>query len=160
MSTTTSSPGRMRFFEGGNTATVISVPCVFLGALIFYPKVVTWVRPLDIQAADVYSYVFNLFAIEFGALIGLFALFTCKPTAFLERIKNTQTFASIVANTRITMTVATIAIFATFILGILRINPEQQLTIHSVVFVAWIALSVAATLVYVRTIRLILTALV
>lgn len=159
MTMVTTSPAKTRFFEGGNTATLIVVPIALGAALIFYPKIVTWIAPLQIQSADVYSYVFNLFAIEFGALVGLFALFACKPTPFLERIKNTQTFASIVANTRITMFIATVAIAATFVLGILRIEPEQQLTLHSIIFALWCALSVAVTLVYARTIRLILTAL-
>ena len=70
MTMATSSPGKTRFFEGGNNATLVAAPIALGVALIFYHKLVVWVAPLQIQTADVYSYVFNLFAIEFGALVG------------------------------------------------------------------------------------------
>src|SRR5260221_14736565 len=92
-----------RFFEGGNGIAAIGVPVLVVLSLVFYSRVSGYVANLGIKVEDVYAYVFNLFAIEFGALVGLFGLFACKPTPFLERIKNTHAFASIMLTTKITM---------------------------------------------------------
>jgi hypothetical protein len=148
-----------RFFEGGNGLAAIGVPVLALLALIFYNKVSGYVGDLGIKIEDVYAYVFNLFAVEFGALVGLFGLLACKPTPFLERIKNTHAFASIMMTTKITMGIATFAIAATFVLGLLRIEPEHTLTLHSVIFLLWVAVAVATTCFYARTVRLIFSAL-
>ena len=150
---------RTRFMEGGNVATAIFGPLMFALSLYFYSGLVTKIAPLGIKIEDVYGYTFNLFAIELGALLALFALFACKPTPFLERIKNTSTFASIVANTNITLVAACVALIATFILGLLRLEPNSTITSHTVIFVGWCWLALSTTLVYVRTVRLILTAL-
>lgn len=148
-----------RFFEGGNGLAMVGVPVLAVLSLVFYHRVSGYVAGLGIKIEDVYSYVFNLFAIEFGTLVGLFALLACKPTPFLERIKNTQTFASIMITTKITMGIATFAIAATFILGLLRLEPETALTAPSIVFLLWVAVATATTCFYARTVRLIFAAL-
>jgi hypothetical protein len=96
---------------------------------------------LQIRIEDVYTYIFNLFAIEIGALLALFALFACRPTKFLERIKNTATFASIVANTNITMMLTVVALIVTLTLGLVRLEPDEHVTIRSAVFVGWCLVS-------------------
>jgi hypothetical protein len=150
---------KTRFFEGGNVATVILLPVLFILSLVFYPSLEHTIQPLQIKVEDLYTYIFNLFAIELGALLALFALFACKPTPFLERIKNTATFASIVANTKITMLLVVIALVVTLALGLVRFEPDEQITIHSLVFLGWCWLVMATTAIYVRTVRLIFTAL-
>ena len=150
---------KIRFMEGGNVATVAFGPVMFALTLYFYASLVRVVAPLGIKIEDAYGYTFNLFAIELGALLALFALFACKPTPFLERIKNTAVFSAIVANTNITLVAACVALVATFILGLLRFEPETTITTHTVIFVGWCWLAISTTLIYVRTIRLILTAL-
>jgi hypothetical protein len=156
---TTDSKAHSRFLEDGNGFAAIGVPVLAALSLVFYSKVSGYVANLGIKIEDVYAYVFNLFAIEFGALVGLFGLLACKPTPFLERIKNTQTFASIMMTTKITMGIATFAIASTFVLGLLRIEPEHTLTLHSVIFLLWVAVAAAATCFYARTVRLIFSAL-
>jgi hypothetical protein len=156
---TTETKASSRFFEGGNGLAAIGVPVLVVLSLVFYSRVSGYVANLGIKVEDVYAYVFNLFAIEFGALVGLFGLFACKPTPFLERIKNTHAFASIMLTTKITMGIATFAIASTFVLGLLRIEPEHTLTLPSVVFLLWVAVAVAATCFYARTVRLIFSAL-
>jgi hypothetical protein len=148
-----------RFMEGGNVVTAIFGPVMFALSLYFYSDLVRKIAPLEIKIEDVYGYTFNLFAIELGALLALFALFACKPTPFLERIKNTATFAAIVSNTNITLVAACVTLFATFILGLLRFEPNSIITSHTVIFVGWCWLALSTTLIYVRTVRLILTAL-
>jgi hypothetical protein len=148
-----------RFFEGGNGLAMIGVPVFVVLSLVFYHRVSVHVAGLGIKIEDVYSYVFNLFAIEFGTVVGLFALLACKPTPFLERIKNTQTFASIMMTTKITMGIATLAIAATFVLGLLRLEPQDTLTAPSIIFLLWVAIAAAATCFYARTVRLIFSAL-
>jgi hypothetical protein len=150
---------RARFLEGGNVATIVAAPIMFAGTLYFYKSLAEVIAPLQINMEDVYTYAFNLYAIEIGALLALFALFACKPTAFLERIKNTATFAAITANTNITLVMAILALVATLLLGLVRFAPDKTITLHSVVFVAWFWLIMTTTSVYVRTIRLVLTAL-
>jgi hypothetical protein len=157
--TTNETKATSRFFEGGSGLAAIGVPVLGLLSLVFYGKVSGYVASLGIKIEDVYSYVFNLFAIEFGALVGLFGLFACKPTPFLERIKNTHAFASIMMTTKITMGIATFAIAATFVLGLLRIEPEHTLTLSSIVFLIWVAVATAATCFYARTVGLIFSAL-
>jgi hypothetical protein len=159
MSDVTETKPTSRFFEGGNGVAAVGVPVLMVLALVFYGKVSAYVGGLGIKIEDVYSYVFNLFAIEFGALVGLFGLFACKPTPFLERIKNTHAFASIMMTTKITMGIATFAIAATFVLGLLRIEPEHALTLPSIVFLIWVGIAAAATCFYARTVGLIFSAL-
>jgi hypothetical protein len=150
---------KSRFLEGGNGIAVIAIPVLFILCVVFYRKVGAFFSDFNIKIEDVYLYVFSIFAIEYGALLALFALFTCRPTPFLERIKNTQTFASILMTTKITMAVATVVIAVTFIFGIIRLEPERALTLHSILFLAWVALAAATTCFYARTIRLIFAAL-
>jgi hypothetical protein len=150
---------RVRFFEGGNVATMIAAPILFVATLYFYKKLVSVITPLDVKMEDVYTYAFNLFAIEIGALLALFALFACRPTPFLERIKNTTTFSAIVSNTNITLVMAIVALIATLLLGLVRFEPEKTITLHSVIFVGWFWLIMSTSSIYVRTIRLIMTAL-
>jgi hypothetical protein len=157
--TTEATKANSRFFEGGNAVATFVAPILFVLSLVFYHRVSGYVAALGIKIEDVYTYVFNLFAIEFGALVGLFGLLACKPTPFLERIKNTQTFASIMMTTKITMGVATFAIAVTLVLGLLRLEPEHSLTLPSIVFLLWVAVAVTATCFYARTVRLIFSAL-
>jgi hypothetical protein len=150
---------RLRFLEGGTVATIVAAPIMFAGTLYFYRSIAGVIAPLEIKMEDVYTYAFNLYAIEIGALLALFALFACKPTAFLERIKNTATFAAITTNTNITLVMAIVALLATLLLGLVRFEPDNTITLHSVVFVAWFWLIMTTTSVYVRTVRLVMTAL-
>lgn len=150
---------RATFFEGGNVAAIIVAPIMFAATLYFYNAVASSIAPLQIKMEDVYTYAFNLYAIEIGALLALFALFACKPTQFLERIKNTATFAAITSNTNITLVMAICTLIATLLLGLVRFEPDKTVTLHSVVFVGWFWLIMATSSMYVRTIRLILTAL-
>lgn len=150
---------KVRFFEGSNTVTAVAAPIFFALSLVFYRKIASYVSPLGIRIEDVYEYIFNLFAVELGALLALFALFACKPTPFLERIKNTVTFSAIVANTNIALVVAIIALLFTFALGLLRLEPSVELTRNSYVFLIWFWIVIATTAVYIRTVRLMLTAL-
>ena len=150
---------KSHFFEGGNGIALAVGPVAAVLCAIFYKVVSAKVAPLGIKIEDVYSYVFNLFAIEFGGLLALFALFVCRPTPFLERMKTTNTFAAIIANTKITMTVVTIAIAATFILGILRLAPETVMTLRSALFLVWAAFAFITTVFYGRTVRLIFLSL-
>lgn len=159
MSDVTTEKARSRFFEGGSGVAVVVVPVAGILCAIFYKTVAAKVAPLEIKIEDVYTYVFNLFAIEFGALLALFALFVCRPTPFLERIKSTNAFASIVASTKITMIVVTAAIAITFVFGILRLEPEKTLTLHSVLFLIWATFATITTAFYARTVRLIFLAL-
>lgn len=149
---------KTRFFEGGNVVAVIVIPACVLLCVLFYSKVGAFIASFQIKIEDVYLYVFSLFAVEFGALLALFALFVCKPTAFLERIKGTHVFMSIVATTKITMSVVTVAIVVTFLFGIIRLEPEHSLTLHSWLFLAWATLAAAATAFYARTVGLIFAA--
>lgn len=150
---------KIRFWEGGNVAAAVLTPVAFAVCIYFYKSLVRLVGPLGIRIEDVYGYTFNLFAVELGALLALFALFACKPTPFLERMKNTAAFAAIVSNTNITLVLTCITIAATFVLGLLRLEPDANLTSHSVVFLIWLWWAVSAISVYARTIRLILIAL-
>jgi len=159
MSDITTEKARARFFEGGSGIAVVAVPLVAILCAIFYKTIATKVAPLEIKIEDVYVYVFNLFAIEFAALLALFALFVCRPTPFLERIKSTNAFASILSSTRITMGVVTAAIAITFVFGILRLEPEKTLTLHSALFLIWAAFATITTAFYARTVRLIFLAL-
>jgi len=136
------------------------VPLGTIATLIFYGRIAAVVSTWHVELVDVYAYTFNLFAIEFGALVGLFALFICRPTPFLERIRSTVVFTAILANVQITMVIATVAIIATFIFGLLRVEPGVVLTVKSAAFVIWCAIAILATCVYARTIKLIMTALV
>jgi len=154
-----STAARTRFFEGGNVATVIAVPFLLVGSMYFYAHIADSVRPLEIKIEDAYTYIFNLFAIELGAILALFALFACRPTPFLERIKNTGTFAAIVANTNITLVVAVVTLLFTLALGLVRFEPDAILTVKSFVFLCWFWLVIGTSAIYVRTIRLILLAL-
>jgi hypothetical protein len=155
----TATKAKSRFFEGGNSIAVIAIPILFILCVAFYRRIGAFFSDFNIRIEDVYLYVFSIFAIEYGALLALFALFACKPTPFLERIKNTQTFASIMTTTKITMAVATAVIAVTFVFGIIRLEPERALTLHSILFLAWAALAAVATCFYARTVRLIFTAL-
>jgi hypothetical protein len=150
---------KSKFFEGGNVAAVIVAPLMFVGALYFYDRLVQAINPLGILIEDVYTYTFNLYAIELGALLALFALFACRPTPFLERMKTTATFAAIVANTNITLVLGVTTLLATFVLGLLRFPPHDIVDMHTVVFIGWCSLVIGTTSVYVRTVRLMLTAL-
>jgi hypothetical protein len=156
---TTDSKASSRFFEGSNGVALIGALILAVLSLVFYHRVSAYVAPLGIKVEDVYSYVFNLFAIEFGALVGLFGLLVCKPTPFLERMKNTLTFAALLKMTKTTMVITTFTIAATFVLGLLRIEPEHTLTISSIVFLLWVAVATTATCFYARTVALIFTAL-
>jgi hypothetical protein len=155
----TTAARRTKFFEGSNLGTVFFVPVMLALSMYFYAKIVAHVQPLGIKIEDVYSYIFNLFAIELGAMLALFALFACRPTPFLERIKNTTIFSSIVANTNIALLVAAAALVFTLVLGMLRLEPDPTLTRNSVVFLCWFWIVVATTLIYVRTVRLMMIAL-
>jgi hypothetical protein len=150
---------RTRFFEGSNFGTVLFVPILLALSMYFYAKIVALVQPLGIKIEDVYTYMFNLFAIELGAMLALFALFACRPTPFLERIKNTTIFSSIVSNTNIALLVAVAALVFTLILGLLRLEPDPTLTRNSIVFLCWFWAVVATTTIYVRTVRLMMMAL-
>ena len=150
---------KSRFLEGGNVATVLGAPLMFALTIYLYEPLVRVLEPFHIRIEDVYAYTFNLFAIELGALLALFALFACKPTPFLERIKNTSTFAAIVHNTNVTLVAACLVLGLTFVLGVLRVEPDALVTARTLLFVGWCWLALATTLIYVRTIRLILFAL-
>lgn len=150
---------RTKFFEGGNLGTIFFVPVLLAGSMYFYAKISAHVQPLGIKIEDVYSYIFNLFAIELGALLTLFALFACRPTPFLERIKNTTIFSSILANTNIALLAALVALIFTLMLGLLHVEPDPTLTKNSVVFLCWFWIVVATTLIYVRAVRLMMIAL-
>jgi hypothetical protein len=150
---------KSKFFEGSNLGTVLFVPILLALSMYFYGKVAAAVEPLGIKIEDVYTYIFNLFAIELGALLALFALFACRPTPFLERIKNTTTFAAIVSNTNIALLVAVVSLVFTLVLGLLRLEPDPTLTRNSVVFLCWFWAVVATTTIYVRTVRLMMMAL-
>jgi hypothetical protein len=151
--------GRTRFFEGGNLGTVLLVPILLVLSMYFYARIVAVVRPLDIRIEDVYGYVFNLFAVELAAMLALFALFACRPTPFLERMKNTATFSSILSNTKIALLVAVGALVFTLFLGLLRLEPAITLTRSSIIFLCWFWFITATTTIYVRTIRLMMMAL-
>jgi hypothetical protein len=155
MSDVAESKAKYRFIEGGNVAALVAIIIALGLCLLFYNKVGGYVSGWDIKIEDVYSYVFNLFAIEFGSLLALFALFVCRPTAFLERMKSTHAFSAIMSATKITMIVMAIVIGATFAFGLIRLQPNATLTLHSGMFLAWAAVSVAATCFYGRTVRLI-----
>lgn len=150
---------RSRFVEGSNVVTLTAVPLLLLASMYFYADIVAYVRPLEIKIEDVYTYIFNLFAIELGALLALFALFACRPTPFLERMKNTATFSAIVANTNITLAVAVGTLIFTLFLGLVRFEPDVDLTRRSVLFLVWFWTVLSTTSVYVRTVRLIMMAL-
>lgn len=156
---TTAARFRTRFFEGSNVATTVLVPVLFGLSVWYYPKIVEYVVPLKIQIEDVYTYTFNLFAVELGALLALFALFACRPTPFLERMKNTTVFSAIVANTNIALVLAVVALIFTCALGLVRFTPDLTLTGKSYVFLLWFWIVAATMTVYIRTVRLILTAL-
>jgi hypothetical protein len=155
----TSNREKSRFLEGGNGLALITIPAGVIICAIFYSKIGPIIANFNIKIEDVYSYVFNLFAIEFAALLALFSLLACKPTPFLERIKNTHAFASILHTTRITMYVATFALAVTFVFGIIRLEPEGALTWPSILFLGWAGVAAATTAFFVRTVRLIFTAL-
>lgn len=150
---------KVRFFEGSNLGIAFGTPVLFAASLWFYDKIVAFVRPMGIKIEDVYTYIFNLFAIEIGAMLAMFALFVCRPTPFLERIKNTNTFAAITSNTNISLVLTAIALGATLILGLLRVEPDQHITRNTVVFLIWFWGICLVTVVYVRTIRLTLMSL-
>jgi hypothetical protein len=150
---------RTRFFEGSNLGTVLLVPILLVLSMYFYGRIVAHVQPLGIKIEDVYTYIFNLFAIELGAMLALFALFACRPTPFLERMKNTTVFSSIVSNTNIALIVAITALVFTLILGLLRLEPDPTLTRNSVIFLCWFWVVMATTTIYVRTVRLMMIAL-
>ncbi len=146
---------RYRFVEGGNTVALIVITVALILCVIFYSKVSGRLSGLGIKVEDVYSYVFNLFAIEFGALLALFSLFACRPTPFLERMKSTHAFTAVMVATKITMAVVTLSIAITFIFGMIRLQPDTTFTWPSVLFMAWAAVSAAATCFFARTVRLI-----
>jgi hypothetical protein len=157
MSNVTNTNGRVRyrFVEGGNTIALAAITIALILCVLFYGTVSGRVSALGIKIEDVYSYVFNLFAIGFGSLLALFALFACRPTSFLERMKSTYAFAAIMSATKITMAVIAFSIAVTFVLGVLRLNPDTTLTWRSVLFLVWAAVSAAATCFFARTVRLI-----
>lgn len=159
MTDVTTERAKSHFLEGGNGIALATGPLAAILCAVFYNSVSVKIAPLGIKVEDIYSYVFNLFAIEFAALLALFALFVCRPTPFLERMKTTNTFAAIIANTKITMAVVTVAIAATFILGILRLDPDTSMSIKSALFLAWAAFAFIATAFYARTVRLIFLSL-
>lgn len=159
MSDATTHNPKSHFLEGGNGLALAVGPLAAILCAIFYKTVAAEVATFGIKIEDVYSYVFNLFAIEFGALLSLFALFVCRPTPFLERMRSTNTFAAIIANTKITMTVVTFAIAATFIFGIFRLQPDTVLSLHSALFLVWAAFAFITTVFYGRTVRLIFLSL-
>jgi hypothetical protein len=155
MSDVTNGKIRYRFVEGGNTIALAAITIALILCVLFYSKVSGQLSALGIKIEDVYSYVFNLFAIGFGALLALFALFACRPTPFLERMKSTHAFIAIMSATKITMAVISLSIVVTFIFGIVRLEPDATLTWHSGLFLGWSAVSAAATCFFVRTVRLI-----
>jgi hypothetical protein len=150
---------KSHFFEGGNLVTVIGVPILVGCTLYFYQKIGCYIRPYEISVPDVYSYIFNLFAIELGALLTLFALFACKPTPFLERMKNTASFRAIIANVNVTLAISIFALAMTFVFGLLKIQPDVKLTPNSYLYLSWCAVVVTTCCIYARTVRLILTTL-
>lgn len=156
---TIAAKAKTRFFEGGNVTAFLVIPALFVGTVCFYGWVVAAVKPLQIDVADVYSYVFNLYAIELGSVLAIFALFACRPTPFLERIKSTATFSAIVANTNITLVLIVITLMATFALGVVKMWPHDTLDLNSIVFLGWCGLTIMTSAVCVRTVRLMLTAL-
>ncbi len=151
--------GKSHFVEGGNVIVFVAVPVVTVLVLVFYGPIALVVAGLGIVYLEVYNSIFNLFAVEFGALIALFALFVCRPTPFLERMRNTHAFTAIVTNVKITIVVSVVCILATMILGLLHVEPGLGLSVRSVLFVVWAASSVAVTFIYGRTIRLIFLSL-
>jgi hypothetical protein len=146
---------RYRFIEGGNTIALIVISVALIICVLFYNQLSGRLSGLDIKFEDVYSYVFYLFAIEFGALLALFALFACRPTPFLERMKSTHAFGAIMVATKITMAVLAFSIAVTFVFGVVRLQPGTTLTLNSVLFLVWSAISAAATCFFARTVRLI-----
>ena len=157
--TTSQSQAKSHFFEGANRIVVIGAPVGVLAIIVLYERVATLVAPLRINYLEIYNYVFNLFAIEFGALIALFALFVCRPTPFLERMRNTQAFAAIIFNVKTAIVLSAVCIFASMILALLRIEPTIVRSPESIAFVVWAAFALAVSVIYARTVRLIFTSL-
>lgn len=149
----------LKYFEGGNRLAVIAVPVFGIGLVIFYDQAATFVGKFGIDAQVVYSYVFNIFAIEFGALLSLFALLACRPTQYLERIRNTMAFRNLMSNIKITLSAFAVCIFYTFALGVLKLEPGKELDFPSMIFLAWFIMSALVTIFYARTIRLTFLAL-
>ncbi len=150
---------RSHVLEGGNRVAALAIPLALGMAITFYPSLAAVLSPYNIDVQVVFSYVFNLFALGLGALVSLFALLACKPTAFLERIKSTQTFAAVMSNVVVAMIIVAVVLGMTFVLGAFKLEPAPTLTGASLFFLAWSGLAIGATIVYVRTIRLIFIAL-
>jgi hypothetical protein len=153
------SSSTMRYIEGGNKAALLLLPIGFGACLVWYTKLAEAVSTYCIDVQSVYSYTFNIFAIELGALLALFALLASRPTEFLERIKNTSAFKQLVANVKLALWCMTICIIANFLLAILKVTPAQVLNVPSILFLLWIAFSLITTVIYGRIVRLIFMAL-
>ena len=149
----------LKYLEGGNRLAAIVVPVFAAVLLVFYNQVANIVGQYSIDTQVLYSYVFNIFAIEFGALLSLFALLACRPTQYLERIRNTASSQILMWNMKITLTLFAVCISFTFALGGFKLEPEKWLVLRSVIFLVWLAVSALVTTFYVRTIRLTFLAL-
>jgi hypothetical protein len=133
---------------------------VMVGVVLWrYHNVSAYVKPLNIDTDVMLSYTLNLFAIGLGALISLFALLASRPTDFLNRIRGTQTFRSLIDNIKITMLFCAVVILVNFIFGVLKLAPEAVLTLGTVIFVMWLALAAATGAFFINTVRLIFLAL-
>jgi hypothetical protein len=149
----------IRYFEGGNRWAFLAtaVPTAFV--FFYYKHIALFLAPHNIDTQNIYAYVFNLFAIELGALISLFALLACIPTEFLRRIRNTDAFVGLFRNIKVTLFLAVCVVLYTFVLGILKIEPSKTLTFPSIVFVAWGFCCALITQFYIRSLRLVFFAL-
>jgi|SRR5580704_7152672 hypothetical protein len=148
-----------RYWEGGNRVAIFASAVGVTGVMLFYRKVAAYLGVLNLDTGTIFEYTLNLFAIEFGALVSLFALLACRPTEFLNRIRNTKAFRQLFQNTKITLIICAVCIGGNFILGIAKVEPSKELTLGSGVFVIWAALCVVASICYTRTIRLIFLAM-
>src|SRR4051812_41993964 len=106
--------GFWRYWEGGNRIAVFFGAFGVVGTLLFYPKISNIVHRLHLDMDIIFSYALNLFAIEFGALVSLFALLACRPTEFLNRIRNTSAFQQLFQNTKITLVICALCIAGNF----------------------------------------------
>lgn len=148
-----------RYLEGGNRTSLIIAVLAAIPILLFYGKIASYISKFQIDTQLLYLYVFNLFAIELGALVPLYALLASRPTQFLDRIRGTKAFGLLISNLLITLSIASACVIYTMILAVVKLEPDCTLSVQSVLFLLWIMLCALMTAFYARSLRLTFLAL-
>jgi hypothetical protein len=147
--------GLIGYVNGGNKVPMAIVPIGIGGCYFFYDRITPIFAKVDVDIPTLYSFAFNFFAIELGALVSVYTFLACRPTQSLQRIEKSRSFRDMLNAIAYTIGLTLFVAVFNFILAIFNVKPASDANFHSLLFLSWVWICIGLTGIYINIVSVV-----